>query len=253
TASFNYSPNRGRNLRINYNGRTNQPSISQLQDVADVSDPLNVRIGNPSLSQEFTHNLSFSYNTFNILTFRYLAANVSFSTTSNRIVNSIDTINRNVQLIRPVNLDGYYRVFSFLTLGIPFKSPKWRGSSFNLSTNAIYERDVNLLYKHENKGTTFSISQRAGINLSKDKFDIGTNAGISYYKVNYSVNEELNEDYFTQNYSLDASYNLPWDLILSTEFDLYISTGRAEGYNQSVPLWNASLSKQLFKRKNGEI
>lgn len=253
TANFNYTPSRGKNFRFSYNGRTSQPSISQLQNVADVSDPLNVRIGNPALKQEFSHNINLSYNTFNILTFRYIAANLSLSTTSNRIVNAIDTLSRSVQLISPVNVDGYYRLFSFVTLGLPFKSPKWRGSSLNFSTNGSYVRDVSLLYKQENIGKTFNISQRAGINLSKDKFNIGVNASIAYTSVTYSVNEQLNEDYFTQTYSLDGSYTFPKNYILSSDFDYFINTGRAEGFNQRIPMWNASISKQLFKQKNGEI
>ncbi|MEI9908748.1 MAG: outer membrane beta-barrel protein [Bacteroidota bacterium] len=32
-----------------------------------------------------------------------------------------------------------------------------------------------------------------------------------------------------------------------------MNTGRGEGYNLSIPLWNASVSKQVFKKKNGEI
>ncbi|MBL0274162.1 MAG: hypothetical protein IPQ06_14100 [Chitinophagaceae bacterium] len=43
------------------------------------------------MNQEFSHNFNLGYNTFNILTFKYLAANISFSATRNKIVNSIDT------------------------------------------------------------------------------------------------------------------------------------------------------------------
>ena len=32
-----------------------------------------------------------------------------------------------------------------------------------------------------------------------------------------------------------------------------MNTGRAPGYNQTIPVWNASFSKQLFKNKNGEL
>jgi len=42
-------------------------------------------------------------------------------------------------------------------------------------------------------------------------------------------------------------------LIFSTNFDYLLNTGRAIGFNQSVPLWNASLAKQFFKNKNGEL
>ena len=40
---------------------------------------------------------------------------------------------------------------------------------------------------------------------------------------------------------------------MSTNFDYLINTGRADGFNQKIPLWNASLSKQVFKNKNGEL
>ena len=253
TASFNYTPARSKNLRFVYNGRTSQPSISQLQNVLDVSDPLNVRTGNPNLKQEFNHNVNVGYNTFNILTYKYIAANLSFAATSNKIVNSIDTLTRGVQLTRPENVDGYYRVNSFVTLGLPFKNPDLKGSSLNFTNNLSYTRDVSLVYKQKNTGKTFSVTQGAGVNISKDKLDFGVRANLSYINIRYSVNTLLNEDYFTQTYSGDISYTFKGNFILSTDFDYLINTGRAEGYNQSIPLWNASLSKQVFKKKNGEI
>lgn len=252
-ASFNYTPSRNRNLRLVYNGRTSQPSISQLQNVLDVSDPLNVRTGNPNLKQEFNHNVNAGYNTFNILTYKYIAANLSFSATSNKIVNSIDTLTRGVQLTRPENVDGYYRASSYVTLGLPFKNPKLKGSSVSLTNNLSYTRDISLLYKQKNVGKTFSVTQGAGVNLSKNNFDMGVRANLMYSNVRYSVNTVLNEDYFTQTYSGDLSYTFKGNFILSTDFDYLINTGRAEGYNQSIPLWNTSLSKQVFKKKNGEI
>jgi len=254
TASFNYTPVRSKNLRFTYNGRTNQPTISQLQNVPDVSDPLNVRTGNPALKQEFSHTVNVGYNTFNILTFKYLAANVNVSTTSNKIINSIDTLRPGVQLTKPENQNGYLRAFSFVTLGLPFKSAKWKGSSINFTNTLVYLRDISLLYKQKNIGKTFTGTQGVGLNLNKDaKYNLGLNANITYTSINYSVNQALNENYFTQTYSIDFSYFLPKNFILSTDFDYLVNTGRAEGYNQSIPLWNAGLSKQIFKKKNGEI
>jgi hypothetical protein len=67
------------------------------------------------------------------------------------------------------------------------------------------------------------------------------------------VNPVQNTNFFTQTYSADVSYSFNNGIILSTDIDYYINSGRADGYNQSVPLWNASLAKQLFKKKNGEL
>ncbi|MBL7722366.1 MAG: TonB-dependent receptor, partial [Chitinophagaceae bacterium] len=236
-------------------GRTNQPSVTQLQDVPDMSNPLFVRTGNPALKQEFSHNVNLNYNTFNILTFKFLAANLSFTTTQNRIVNSIDTLSRGIQLTRPVNLDGSYSGSAFFTLGLPFKSVKLKGSSLNFTSLVYYNRDVSLLYKQENIGKTLTLTQRAGANFNlKEKWDLSANASLSYYNVKYSVNESLNEDYFAQTYSADVArtFTKP-GIILSTDIDYYVNSGRAEGFNQSIPLWNASIAKQLFKKKNGEL
>jgi uncharacterized membrane protein YgcG len=266
-ASFNWTPNRSKGLRINYRGRTNQPSISQLQNVADVSNPTQIKIGNPDLKQEFSHNFNASYNTFNILTFKYFAANISFSTTANKIVNSIDTSlngaqipnlppnqQKFIQITKPVNMSGAYTTTAFFTLGIPFKNPKLKGSSLNFTSLVLYNKDVSLLYKQKNIGKTVTLTESGGANFNfKDKLNFGVKASVSYYNVKYSVNSNLNEHYFSQTYSGDVTYTFPKNIILSTDFDYYINSGRTSGYNQNIPLWNASIAKQVFKNKNGEL
>ncbi|MDR3194045.1 MAG: TonB-dependent receptor, partial [Tannerella sp.] len=57
TAQLNYNFDKRTNLRVDYDGRTAQPSMQQLQPVADVSDPLNTTIGNPELNPTYTNNL----------------------------------------------------------------------------------------------------------------------------------------------------------------------------------------------------
>jgi hypothetical protein len=252
TANFNFTPSRSKNLRVSYNGRTNQPTISQLQNVPDVSDATNIKIGNPSLKQEFNHNVNIGYNTFNILTFKFIAANLSFSTTRNKIVNDISTAGI-VQTTRYLNLNGYFRGSSFFTLGLPFKNPKLKGSSLNFTNNLSYTKDVSLVEGQKNNTKTFTSSQGAGINFNKEKFDVGVRLNIAYTNVSYSVNAQQNENYFTHTYSADFSYKFPKNFILSTDFDYYLNTGLANGYNLNIPLWNASFSKQVFKKKNGEI
>lgn len=252
TANFNYTPTKSKNLRFSYNGRTNQPSISQLQNVPDATDTLNIKIGNPFLKQEFNHNFNIGYNSFNILTFKLIAANLSFSATQNKIVNSI-TVSGPMQITRYTNLDGYFRGNSFVTLGLPFRNPKWKGSSLNFTNNLSYTQDVSMVRNRKNYTRTFMASQGAGVNLNKTKFDVGLRLNVAYTDVSYTVDQSLNEDYLTQTYTGDVSYNFPKNFILSTDFSYLLNTGRADGYNQTIPLWNASLRKQVFKKKNGEL
>jgi hypothetical protein len=41
--------------------------------------------------------------------------------------------------------------------------------------------------------------------------------------------------------------------MVGSDFDYFVNTGRSDGFNQNVPMWNANIGKQLFKKKNGLI
>ena len=64
-ARFRYKFSKTRNLAIDYRMRSSQPSIAQLQPVADVSNPLNIVVGNPELKPTFTHRMSVRFSDFN--------------------------------------------------------------------------------------------------------------------------------------------------------------------------------------------
>ncbi|HTM93313.1 MAG TPA: outer membrane beta-barrel family protein, partial [Flavisolibacter sp.] len=266
TANFNYNFTRNKSLRFRYSGRTNQPSVNQLQDVPDYSNPLQVRTGNPALKQEFSNSLNLNYNTFNIVNFRYFSANLSYSSTSNKIVNSTDQLpakyaiptdpsTQGKQLIVPVNLNGSYSTSGFFTLGLPFRNPKLKGSTFNSTTMASSNRDVTMFYKQVNYAKTLSLTQTEGINYTyKEKLDIGLRASLSYNMTRYdSTLKRPNIDYWSQTYSADMSFNLPGDFVFETDFDYYITTGQTQGYNRNIPLLNTSLSKMMFKNKAGQL
>ncbi len=251
-ANFQYNFKQGKNLRFRYNGRTNQPSITQLQDVPDFSNPLQIVTGNPSLGQEFTNNANLSYSSFNMATFRFINVNLSFNNTQNKIVNSIETVRNGVQLIKPINMDGSFNTSSFVTLGLPLK--KMKGSNFNFNNSIRYNKDVSMLDKKDNITKSFIVSQTLGINLDfKQKLNLGFNASVAYNDVKYSIFSSLNQKYYTQTYSTDISYLGLKSWVFSTDFDYYINSGRGAGFNQTIPLWNASIARQLFKKKNGEI
>lgn len=265
TANFQYQFNRTKNLRFSYRGRTNQPSISQLQDAVDVSNPLQVKNGNPGLKQEFYNAVNINYNTFNISTFRFLSVNINFQNTNNKIVNSIDSIPKHTpgidtsirggQYIVPVNMNGPFNFSSFVTLGLPLRG-KLKGSSFNFNNSLIYNRDYSLLYRRKNITNTFTATQTAGINFNiKDKLILGINASLAYNNITYrgdSVNTPAS-NYYTQTYSSDITWTFLKSWVLGTDFDYLINTGRSAGFNTAIPLWNASIAKQIFKKKNGEL
>ena len=252
TASFNYQFARSRNFRFNYRGRSNQPSISQLQAVPDVSDPLYVRTGNPLLKQEFTNNFNINYTFFDIIKFRSLFAFISFGNTYNKIANSTVIDNFGRQVIKPVNLNGTFNASGNFTVGFPIK--KMKGGNFNTNTRVSYVRDANLVNSVKNYTNNFTVGEDVRLNYTyKDKLDMGIGANVNYTRARYTIQDNLNTEYFTHTYSADISYTLPKNFIISTDFDYTFNTGRSDGFNQNYAMWNAGIAKQLLKNKRGEI
>jgi hypothetical protein len=252
TASFNYNFQRSRTIRFNYRGRTNQPSVSQLQDVTDVNNYPYLTKGNPGLRPEFAHSFMLTYNFFDILKFKNLFAFVTYNNTQNKIANSIQNLPGGVQLTMPVNVSGVYNVSGNFNFGIPIK--RMQGGNFNTTTRIGYNQDVSVVNNQTNYTRNLSLGEDLRLNYNyKEKLDMGISTSISYNQVRYSLQENNNTSYFTHVYSADLTYSAPMNFIMATDFDYTFNTGRADGYNQNYAIWNASIAKQIFKTKRGEI
>lgn len=256
-ASFNYNLGTRKSIRFGYRGSTRAPSISQLQDVVDQSNQLVYRTGNPNLKQEFTNNFNFSYNTFNVTNFLFFNLNMNASVVSNRIVNSMTQVSPTTQLIRPVNLNGSWNTSFSGTIGIPLvKVTTGRRSpmNINLTTSVRYSRDVNQQRGITGFNKTTSLGQRVRYDYNiPDKLDVGASANFNYNDAQYDLQEGANNRYVNHNYSLDATYTFFKRFMLSGDFDYYVNGGRADGFNQPIPLLNASVAWVMFKKRNGEL
>jgi hypothetical protein len=269
TFMLQYSKNRTKNLRFSYRGSTRQPGVTQLQDVIDNSNPLNITTGNPALEQEFNNNISLNYVNFNIFTFKNFVVNINGSTTANKISNAYFINNTNApitvdnivlipgaQYSKPTNIDGAYNLRGFVNYGFPVKRPK---SNINLTTNISYAKDINLINNVKSKTSNYVLGQaiRFTMNL-KERLDLNFSSTSTYNWARYTQDQtstfaQPNGDYFTQIFSIEPTYTTKSGFIFSSDFDYLLNRGQTEGYNQSIPLWHAGIAKQLFKKKEGEI
>ncbi len=252
TANFTYRFTKSSNLRFNYTGRTNQPSVYQLQPVIDNSDPLNVQIGNPTLKQSFTHSFRALYNMFDVTHFRNIFVTVNASFIQNNIVSAVRTdATTGADTISYVNLNGAYNISAFFNYGFPLKKPK---SNLNFTTNFTDDRSVSLINKEVNYTDNYTIGETAKFTTNlKKNFDMNFSATPTYNIASYSVQPDQNENYFSQILSVSATYYSVSGWILESDFNYTAYEGRAEGYNTSVPLWNAAFAKQFLKNKRGEL
>jgi hypothetical protein len=249
-ANIQYRMNQTRTLTFNYSTSTTQPSTSQLQPVAEISDPRNVYIGNPNLKRSYSQSVNLNYFSTNIYTQRNLFAFIAFNKTDNAIVNS-DLVALGVRHTTPVNVNGNYVVFGNVNAGFPIRKLKSR-VDIGIGSNLIHNNGF--LNGNANTIDNRSISPNLTYSFALDgKLDIMASGRWNISSARYSLQPSLNSNYMQQVYGFDMTNYIPWGVVLNNNINYTVNTGRADGYNTKVALWNASVAKSFLKNKRGEV
>lgn len=248
---FQYNMNRTQWLRLNYAGSTIQPSMLQLQPVEDISDPLNITKGNPSLKRQYNHTVNLNYTHINPAAGRNMLvfANLVYGTAA---IVSADSIRADgVRTSMPVNVNGTYNLQGFLNYSLPVAKGK---SRIDLSGNFSYNHGISLLNGMENKVNTRVIGPGLGYSFSLDScMDVQLSARVSYNHASYSLQPQLNSNYVQQTYTVTHTQYLPLGLVLNNQFSYIVNSGYAQGYNSAIPLWNVSVGWSFLANKRGEL
>ena len=251
-AQLNYRFNRQSNLRIDYDGDTEQPSMEQLRPVPDVSDPLNMTIGNPDLKPTYTNELRIRFQKFvpeNQTAFMVFA-------NGNYIINNIvskSTYDGNTgkRVSTYENVNGNYNGNVRVIFNTPFTSNK--KFSVNSMSWASFSNGKGFINGKENTSKALGLTERLGINYRSDLFDFGVNGNIRYNQTQNSLEGQNNLN--TYNYGGGASTTIYLPLQFRLESDITYSTnsGYADGYEQKELMWNASASKSFLKGNAGTL
>lgn len=250
-ARFQYFFSKFKNFTLNYRTAANEPSVSQMQPVADVSDPLHVVQGNVNLKQEYIHSLRFNMLFVNPFKNRNFFLFANLQQTQNKIVNYTTLLPFGKDSTTYVNVNGVYSMNGTLSWSFPVHFLK---STTQLSSNISRSRNKQFTNSLLNTINTTSVGPSWSLYMTPtDKLDISLNAGINLYRAHYSVRSAASTNYTTQQYGAGINWQLPKKFYIASDFNYYITDQYASGYNASYPLWNASVSKQFLKDGRGEI
>lgn len=251
-------------LRINYQGRTTQPSVNQLNPVEDNSNPLSISRGNPNLIPSFRHNMNAEYFKSNPAKFASMNVRIGGSYTKDGIVNGSWTVpTTGVTYSVPMNASrGSYSVNGNFVYNSPIARSDFSVSTFtngSFSSSVSYvgipdKLDPNSAASYLNKDNyneniynTINLSETLRFTYRNDYIEaiIGgsTNFRKAYYTTNAAdirptwdnaVTASFNATMFNgvTNFVTDASYNFYY--------------GYSEGYNTPKLIWNASLLQTVL-------
>ena len=250
-ATFRYNFSQTKNLNVDYRTSTNQPSITQLQPVLDQSNINRQSIGNPDLKRSYVHNLNIRFFSSKILAGKSFFSTLNASTTNNSIVNYDSVLPNRTILTRPVNVNGAYRINGSMNYSFGIKKLKSRlsfGLNAGLNNNISYANGLLNTIVTKSTGPSMSYTY-----IVDDVIDINLTARYSFSNTNNAVNPTLNTNFLTKVFGADMTNYLPFNIVLNQSFNYAINTGRAEGFNTAIPIWNASFSKFFLKNKRAEI
>jgi len=262
--TFNYAPNaylmynmgKGKSLRFDYRGRSEAPTVYQLDPSRDETNPTNIRMGNPALLPQFTHWTRLRFNNNNRKKQQSIMINIEGNYILNDIINftNYDDIT-GVKSTMPVNQTGSWNANGMLMYSRPF------GKFFQINNYTQIAMRNNIGFSTINKitdsqktvATTLSAKEELGMTfkwewlylISKVNFQTGTTS--------YSVESMLPKKTSSRGGFFNAQFTLPASWTISTEINYRSLTGFSVDYNHSEILWNAEISKNILKNNAGTL
>lgn len=251
-ARFRYKFTDTRNINFNYRMRASQPSITQLQPVADESNPLNIVVGNPELKPTFTHNINLRFGDFAQGAQRSIMAMVNVDFTQNSIV-STTTYDATTggRITSYTNVNGVWNAMAMNMLSFPFGSSKAWYFTSHLFTRYSVTKGIN--NDIENRSNTWRINYSPGLAYRTGVFDLELRPQYSFQNTTNTVQTASNRNIHTYGGMFNGTYSAPFGLVVSTDLRYSTTSGYSSGYNTKQWIWNGSVAYQFLRDKQAAL
>ena len=278
SARVRYQINDNTNLMVFYNGRSAQPSTSQLMPVPDNTDPLNISLGNPYLKPYFNHNLRANFRFTDMKSFTSVNANINGGLVQNAIANAQWYDQAGTQYSIPVNGPGTGSVNGMLMVNSPlgksdFSIMSMTNARYNQSTSYIgtgsldagkyydaetatfnyelFHTDFPDLGKTDafaaNRIQTMGFMQMLRFTYRNDFVELVAGGRTNMSKSWYTMNVAGQKATWNNNVSFEMNWTLPFGMNLISDLNYNWYNGYATQQKPEFIL-NAEITQLLFKK-----
>lgn len=248
---YRWKLSKQRTFNLDYRGRSSQPSMSQLQPVADKSDPLRIVVGNPSLDPTFTHNIRMRYQNFNSEAQRSIMAMAFANITQNSIVSK--TIYDATTGGQTTTYDNVNGVWSAMAMGIFSQPLRNRAFVFNTHIGTRLNHNVGFNNGLRNTSIAFDVMLSPSLAWRPDNIELEIRPRYNFQTSRNTVQSGSNRDVHGYGFSFYGTYYTPFGLVLSTDLNYDATNGYSAGYDRNEWMWNASIAYQFLRGRNATI
>lgn len=261
SGQFRYNFGRKQFARLEYRGRTEQPSIDQMQPLK-TNNPMYESNGNPSLNPSFSHNMNLMYSSFNqehlsslslglngTYTKDALVNNTIYNKTNkeyNQTVNAVDaplSINANIMFNAPI----IQKRLQFSTQTTLRYNQRF-GYSDVLPDSLVYDANDNLVMGKLSNSITKGANENINLTYTNDLLELGVRGSVNYNTTRNNLNSNKNQETWDYVYSANLNLRLPYSWTISNDLSYTTREGYSE-YTQNELVWNASIDKSVLKKQ----
>lgn len=254
TLDFRYRFSKVSNLRVNYRGTTSQPSMTDLLDITDDSNPLNIKKGNPGLKPSFTHNFRLFYNNYIEKHQRALMTFVNFSMTRNSISDMVTYDDKTGgRTTQPENINGNWNARGAFMFNTAIDSAGvWNINTFTTLayTNAVGYLSLDGKTSQKNTTKQTQVGERIAMGYRNNWLEVNLNGTLNYNHARNKLQASSNMNTWQFSYGPSITVTMPWGMSLSTDLSQSSRRGYSDkSMNTNELVWNAQLSQGFLKGK----
>ncbi len=245
---------RYKQLTVSYSKNYSLPSFNMINPVADLSNPYNIRLGNPDLLPTATHSISANMYFNNQQKMLYVSGWFNLSFKNNDIVQSILVDEKGVQTSVPVNADNTSSYSMNWNINKQYKNKANVIFTWNTGNWTSITKNLLLYNNTSSWQTTFQVNQWSGVGLNlNDKFE---------WNISYSIGKNFTSytsPLFTKlnviNHNLENGFvlRMPSHFIWETQLMYSYNGNIPAGLPKEAVRWNAALNLTMFKGEVGVL
>ena len=269
--NYRYRFDRQKSVQVTLRTNTSQPSMEDMMDITDDSNPLNIRKGNPGLLPTLRNTAEANYQNYITETQKTINIRISLENSLRNVTQKTDyDPTTGVSVTQPINMDGFWTNWSTsgnLTYNQTIPNTKWR---YNASANGSfrhqesYMRTGSIGQFNPGAGTggsavlsatnTISAGENGSVTYRNQWLEVTANGRFTYNHSENNQRQNQNMDTYTFSYGGRANARLPWrNLNLGTDITMQSRRGYSGSFNRNDLIWNANASFSFLKGNAGTL
>jgi len=239
-------------FRFNYTASFTEPNVSYLQPVADNTNALYIRNGNPNLLPARRQSLSiymYKYDPKNLINYNLYGYG---NFTKNGIINTV-TINNGVQTVNPINMSGIYNFQGGSNVSKDFRKDK-TSLKVGMGFWANFDHTPVIVNNIQSNANVFYVGPNGSIRLNlNDKVEINQSYYINLNRSKYDDSFYTNISYNTHQSTSELIIRYPKKVVFETSYAFTINEQKIAGFNNNIKIWNAGLTYLFMKNDRAQL